>query len=157
MIVKNFMTNNPVTISRSEIFLEIAKKFLKYHFDILPVVDTENHLIGVISKDDLIKIFIPKYFDLLEDLSFVENFGALEIDEEHIAFIKNLFIADDLMTVNLITVQEETTLLKAISLMIKNHIKCLPVLKEKKLIGVISKRDILKIFFNGKNIQGCEL
>ncbi|MFH1612164.1 MAG: CBS domain-containing protein [bacterium] len=156
MIIKNFITYNPIVISPSTTFLEIVNKFFEYHFDILPVVNTKHHLIGVISKADLIKIFIPKYFDLLDDLSFVKDFGALEIDEKHIELIKNLFIAHDLMTINVITVEEETTLLKAITLMVKNHIRCLPVLKEKKLIGVISKKDILKIFFNKENIQKRE-
>jgi len=44
----------------------------------LPVVDSNGKLIGMLTIDDILDVFIPNYFDLIENLSFVHGFGALE-------------------------------------------------------------------------------
>lgn len=70
--------------------------------------------------------------------------------------MERLFLADDLMTTKVITVNEDTSILKAIALMIKNRIRCLPVVSENKLVGVISRTDILRAILIKKKILGKE-
>ena len=152
MIVKNYMTGNPVTIPSSTTFSQTAQLFYENHFDAFPVVDEAMHLLGIISRTDLLKTFIPEYFDLLDDLSFIKDFGALEIDEESAKMMEKLLLADDLMTTKIITVSEDSTLFKAITLMMKNRIRCLPVVRGDKLVGVISRTDILKALLVKKKI-----
>ncbi|MBU1487574.1 CBS domain-containing protein [bacterium] len=152
MIVKNYMTINPVTIPSSTTFNQMAQLFYENHFDAFPVVDEAMRLLGIISRTDLLKTFIPEYFDLLDDLSFIKDFGALEIDEESAKMMERLLLADDLMTTKIITVSEDSTLFKAITLMMKNRIRCLPVVRGDKLVGVISRTDILKALLVKKKI-----
>lgn len=154
MIVKDYMTPNPVTVPSLTTFSQIAQLFYKHHFDAFPVVDGQIHLIGIISSTDLLKTFIPEYFDLLDDFSFIKDFGALEIDEGSARMMENLFLVDDLMTTRVITVDEEATLLKAITLMMKNRIRCLPVVSGTKLVGMISRTDILRALLTEKKILG---
>jgi CBS domain-containing protein len=144
MKVKDYMNPNPITVSPETTFAQIAKLFYKYHFDTFPVVNKERELIGIISRTDLLRIFIPQYIDLIDDLSFIKDFGALELHEGLVKMMEELFVVDDLMTPKVVTVEEEETLFKAVAIMIKNRIRCLPVIKEKKLVGVISRTDILK-------------
>ncbi|HAV43269.1 TPA: hypothetical protein DCX15_04565 [bacterium] len=144
MKVRDFMSPNPIAVSTSNTFREVVELFYRHRFDIFPVVDEKKHLMGIISKTDLIGVFVPEYFNLLDNFSFVKDFGALEINKETIELIEHLFLVEDLMVSRVVTVDEETTLFTAIALMRNNQIKCLPVLREDKLVGIISQTDILK-------------
>jgi CBS domain-containing protein len=144
MVVKDCMTKDPITVYPQTTFTQMARLFYEHHFDAFPVVDEEQHLLGIVSRTDLLKVFIPEYFDLLDDLSFMRDFGRLEIDEESTKMVESLFLVDDLMTTKVITVEEDTTLFKAIALMMKNRIRCIPVVREDRLVGIISRTDILK-------------
>lgn len=60
MIVKNHMIPNPITISSSTTYSQIAELFYKHHFDAFPVVDEEKNLLGIVSRTDLLKTFVPQ-------------------------------------------------------------------------------------------------
>jgi CBS domain-containing protein len=152
MIVKDYMTTNLITVSVSATFEQIAQLFYDHTFDAFPVVDEEMNLLGIISRTDLIKVFVPAFFDTVNDGVFVKHFGDLEIREDSIKTIESLFLVDDLMVTQVITVEENETLLKAITLMIKNRIRTLPVVKGKKIVGIISRTDILKAFLTKKKV-----
>lgn len=153
LIVKDYMCPNPMGVYPSTSFRDLAKMFNKNSFDVFPVIDEEKHLLGVVSRTDLLHIFLPQYFSLLDDFSYLKDFGALELDKEAIIMLERLYVVDDLMTKEAITVTKDTSLMKSIALMKKYRIRALPVInKENKLIGIITRTDILKAFlgyFNG--------
>ncbi|MDI6704346.1 MAG: CBS domain-containing protein [bacterium] len=146
MKVKEYMTKEVTTVSSSATFREVGEILYKNAFDILPVIDKKKELLGVVSKADLLHAVLPDYFDLLSDFSFVRDFGALEIDKDSIFMIERLLVVSDLMTKHVITIGEDDSLLKAIAVMNKNKVRVLPVVKGNKLIGIISRRDILRAF-----------
>ncbi len=85
----------------------------------LVVVDGEHKVIGIVTQTDIIK--------------------NLSLDS-FISFKK----ADQIMNQKIISVDEKDSLSHAISLMAKNRISCILVIKEKKPIGIITERDITK-------------
>lgn len=139
------MTTRVVSVKRSTSIKEIMKIFLEHPFHFLPVVDEEGNLLGVITEKDVLTPFIPEYFDLFEDLDFVSDFGKLE--EPPIEILENLLVAEDVMRKNPVVIQKEASLFKAIVLMTKKGVAHLPVVEGKKLLGVISRTDILKAIF----------
>ncbi|MFQ6067324.1 MAG: CBS domain-containing protein [bacterium] len=143
--VKDFMTKKVVTIGRETTIQEMAHIFLTHTFDLLPVVDKENNLLGVIAKKDLLSPFVPEYFDLLEDIGFISDFGGLETVPGTI--LENLLLAEDIMRENPVTIDEEASCFKALALMASHDIRHLPVVKKGKLIGIVSRTDILKVIF----------
>jgi CBS domain-containing protein len=130
----------------------VAKIFDTHPFDSLPVIDERGVLVGIISRTDLLHVFLPNYFGLLDDFSFVQNFGALEVDKGSFKMIEKLFVVDDLMTKKVITIEERSSLLKAIAIMKKHGVRNLPVVKDEKLVGIITRGDILRAFLREEKI-----
>lgn len=139
MRVKECMSPNPLVVKRSTTIQEVAKLFHQHHFETFPVVDEGMRLVGIISMIDLLKVFIPEYFDLIDDLVFFKDFGALEVSE----MSSQLFLVEDLMTKEVVTIEEDAPILKAMALMKKHRVRSLPVVRDKKVVGIISRRDIL--------------
>lgn len=139
------MTTDLVTINRATTIKEIAKIFLTHSFDFLPVVDEKNHLLGVITKKDILTPFLPEYFEFLEDINFISDFGSLEISFTE--SLEYLLLAEDIMVKNPVTIDEEASLFKAIALISHYKVKHLPVIREGKLVGIVSRTDILRALF----------
>ncbi len=87
----------------------------------LPVVDGDMNLLGIVSEYDLLKVL-------------------LEHRDQ-----KNLK-AEDIMTKNLITVEEKTPIMDVIKILEDNKLIRVPVVKESKLVGILTRRDVLFCF-----------
>ncbi len=153
MRVKDVMTSKVITISRSSTVREMIDLFLKHHIHLIPVVEKEGTLVGVVSLTSMIKIFMPRYFDLIEDFSFIEDFGLLDqvflAQEEKET--EKLFLVDDIMIGKVITAHPDDSLLKASATMNACNVARLPVVdRDNKLIGIISQSDIVLAIFKGR-------
>ena len=107
----------------------------------IPVVDEEMRVVGFITENDIMKAAIPSYFALLQSASFLPDTNR---------FVKNMSrIKDDKVSKYMskppIVVMEDEPLIHAADLMLRHNIKTIPVVdKGNRLIGVITKIDILK-------------
>lgn len=114
MLVGKCMTKNPVTISSNDILALADAKMRTGNLQRLPVVD-DGKLVGVLTQDDL-----KNYRDRLDSTP--------------------VSIA---MTANPLTVSSSATLERAASLLLKHKIGGLPVVDGGKLVGIITKGDLL--------------
>ena len=151
--VKDVMTKKIITTSRSTTVHELINVFLKHHIHLIPVVEKDCTLVGIASLTSLIKIFMPRYFDLIDDFSFIENFGLL--DQVFLAQgsedTERLFLVDDIMIEKVVTASPEDSLLKASATMNAHNVERLPVIDpDNKLIGIISQSDIVLAIFKEK-------
>ena len=80
---------------------------------------------------------------MIEDFLFIDDFGALEEELENLPEL-TLFLAEDLMVRDVIAIEADASLLKAPALMHRHSIRHLPVVEDGKLIGIITRSDILK-------------
>jgi acetoin utilization protein AcuB len=110
----------------------------------LPVIDEENHLLGILSKED-IKNALPSIIDA----NFNESSRALAHQVKVEAF----------MTKNPITVQPMEPLEKVAATMRKNKIGGIPVVVQDKLVGIITESDIFQAFIEilGGNNEGVRI
>jgi len=123
----DFNTVNLQTVMRSPVIAvseeteipEAANLMVINSLRRLVVVDGEHKVIGIVTQTDIIK--------------------NLSIDS-FISFKK----VEQIMNRNIISVDEKDRLLNAVSLMVKNRISCILVMKGKKPIGIITERDITK-------------
>lgn len=119
---EQFMTRDLFTV-RPEDVVDLAANLMTWkRVHHVPVEDDKGNLIGIIS-----------YRDLLE---LVASETAKKSDE---------IIVRDVMKTNLITISPETPTLEALYLMREKNIGCLPVLKGKKLIGLLTAHDFLTV------------
>lgn len=111
---ENGMIADPVTLSKDHTLAEAKELMSKYKISGLPVVDTENKLIGIITN---------------RDVKYQENLSAK---------------VEELMTKeNLITSDKSTNLEQAKEILLKNRIEKLPIVdSENHLVGLITIKDI---------------
>ena len=150
MKVKDVMTRDVVKVGSSTGIRQIYKIFCEKHIGGVPVVDGENRVLGMVTKTELLDVLIPDYFDMLSDFLFIDDLGALEEKFESIPSLE-LFIAEDLMINNVLTINENASLMKAPVLMNKYNVRRISVVNgDKKLVGIITRMDVCEALFNGR-------
>ena len=150
MKIRDVMTKNVVKVSVSANMRQIYGIFCKNNIGGVPVVDAEDRLLGMVTKTELIDVLIPDYFDMIGDFLFIDDLGALEERFESLPALE-LFIAEDLMVRNVISISENASLVKAPVLMNKYNVRRLPVVNdEKKVVGIVTRMDVCKALFNGE-------
>lgn len=113
---ENGMIIEPITISSKALVSDALALMAEYHIGGIPVVDKSNELVGIVTNRDL-------RFERKLDRAIKE-----------------------VMTKKVVTVSEFTTFEKAADILQENKIEKLPVVdKNKKLVGLITYRDIIKI------------
>lgn len=113
---ENGMIYDPVTIRRGRTVREALAMMAEYHIGGIPVVDEENHLVGIVTN---------------RDLRFERHFDKT---------------IDEVMTSeNLVTTHQQTDLTAAAQILQENKIEKLPVVdKDNHLVGLITYKDITK-------------
>jgi len=140
MIVKNYMKRNVISIDEKTTLREAAVILVKKHIGLLPVVDRDDHPVGVIGLNDLLKLELPDFVNFVTDVDFVHDFGAVE-DIRPSAKTLNKNIKSFMRPV--ITVEEDCGLLRAYALMLQQNLHDMPVIsKDAKLVGITSRVDV---------------
>jgi CBS domain-containing protein len=110
----------------------------------LPVVDKNFKLLGIITREDLLRPLYPQYQDVFEYLETSTDFEALEDRVQDM----ELLIAKDLMSKTVVFTRADTLIMRVLSRMIVRNVDQLPVLtSEDKVIGVVTKGDIFYTLF----------
>ena len=120
--VEQFMVTDLFTV-RPEDVIDLAANLMQWrHVRHVPVEDNEGKLVGIVSHRDLLRLF-----------ALGSSNGKTET------------IVRDVMTENLVTITPETPTLDALTLMRDNNIGCLPVVKNERLVGLITAYDFLTV------------
>ncbi|MFL7794516.1 MAG: CBS and ACT domain-containing protein [Anaerolineae bacterium] len=130
MLVKHRMTPDPITITPDTKVPDALKLTREKGINYLPVMGKRNRLVGIVSRGDLMQAAPSKATTLSV---FEANYllAHLEVQE-----IMN----------EPITVSEDTPVEDAARLMVQKEIGCLPVMRGKDLVGIVTETDIFKAF-----------
>ena len=140
MIISKYMKRNVVSIPVTASVREAAAIIVKKHIGLLPVVDKEDKLIGVMGIRDLLSLELPDFVNFIADVDFVHDFGAVE-DTRPPA--RTLDKSVKSLMKEAIAVEEDCGLLRAYALMVQHNLHDMPVIsKDGKLIGVASRVDV---------------
>ena len=140
MQIRKFMKKNVVSIPVKTTIGEAAAVIVTKHVGILPVVDETGKPVGVVRLKDLIDLEMPDFVHLLEDYDFVHDFGAVETTRpEHETLAKPVIS----IMHPVVSVEEDSGLLRAYAVMLQNKVYDLPVTTSTgALIGIVSLVDI---------------
>ncbi len=145
MQVRDVMTRNVLSVSAGTTILEAARTMLKNKISGLPVIDAEGRVVGMVTEGDFLRRHEigterrrPKW------LEFLLGPGRMAEDYVHAAGRK----IEDVMTRDPVTVGEGDSLETVVELMERRHIKRLPVLRDGKIVGIVSRANLTQALVN---------
>jgi acetoin utilization protein AcuB len=131
MLVGERMTRDPIFI-RDDTPIDEAMKIMRENkIRRLPVFNDKGALVGIISERDLL---------------YASPSPATSLSIYELHYLMSRIAVADVMTTEVITVTEDTTLEEAARIMADNKIGGLPVVSNGKLVGIITETDLFKIF-----------
>jgi CBS domain-containing protein len=144
MLVKDIMTENPITVTGSMEILKAAKILLDNGINGVPVVDDQGRLVGILCQSDIIaqqkKLPVPSLFTFLDGYINLSSMKTIEKEVRKIAAAA----VSDAMTPNPITVAPDSSIETVATLMVDQNFHTLPVVEKGVLVGVVGKEDILR-------------
>lgn len=130
------MSRFAITIKESETVMNLAHLMMRFKISGVPVITKNGEICGIVTATDLFNLMKSAVKDM-EGKADLKNYPDMPIST--------------LMTRNVVTITEETTLYDIIKIMCEKNIHTLPVmvLSKQEIIGVIGRRDILNAFYVG--------
>ena len=145
MNVEEIMTKNVISVQRDSTISEIARAMVEHKVSGLAVLSAGGYLVGIVTEGDLLRReMTPRLPEFINILGAVIYYHGVERYNED--FKKILAkTALDIMTEDLITVKEGTDVGEVAKIMLDNNIKQIPVVDGSKLLGIITRTDIVKL------------
>lgn len=140
MKVRDLATPRVTTVGPDTSVWHAAKIMLGHRISGLPVVDDDMKLVGIVTEGDLIhrsELGLSRIHDSGSSGARVTN--ARDYVKRH------SWRTGDVMTQNVVTIEENDSVGKAAQLLEEHNVKRLPVVREGKLVGVISRSDLLRV------------
>ncbi|MDY3000647.1 MAG: CBS domain-containing protein [Romboutsia timonensis] len=146
---KDIMTTDVIVANKNDIIANVANLLIKEKIGGLPVVDEENKVVGIISETDIMKkeshVDSPRMLNLIQGIIFLDDMKKFEDEMRAIAAYK----VEDLMSKDIITVNENDTFDYVANVMINKSINRVPVVDENNFLkGIICRYDIIKAMYN---------
>lgn len=144
MLVKDRMSKHPITITPDVRVDEALKVMRNNKVRRLPVVDKAGQLVGIVSEMDLL---------------YASPSPTTPLSVYELQYLLARITVQDVMTKEVISVEENTPLEEAARIMVDNKIGGLPVVRDGKLVGIITETDLFKIFLEllGARERGVRL
>lgn len=144
-LVSDIMTRDPIVVNPETALKEAIQLIAENRISGLPVVATDNKLVGIISETDLMwqetGVKPPAYIMLLDSVIYLENPATYD-RELHKALGQTV---RDVMTKDVVTTPPDKSLREAARMMHSRKIHRLPVVDESKhVVGILTRGDIVR-------------
>lgn len=128
-----YMVHDPITISQNESLKNVISLLNETGLSHLLVSDEKDRLVGVISKEDILK----KIKQLLNETT----------GKTYNAYVTNSLKAFEVMTPEPIILKPEDSLDYAVELLLQQDFHCLPIVKDMHPVGIVTQYDLLKGYY----------
>jgi CBS domain-containing protein len=150
MNAADVMVSNVVTVAPDASVQDVAAILIRNHISAFPVVGPGGDILGIVSEGDLIhraeagtEVSRSWWLDILTS----DEVRAAEFAKSHARKVS------DVMTRNVVTAAPETPLSDIAGLLEKNGIKRLPIVKDGKIVGLVSRKNLLQALASLKSGQ----
>lgn len=144
MLAKDIMTVDVVTVKANDTVEDVIKLLVEKKISGVPVINEEAEVVGIVTEGDLIvrsqKLHIPSYIQILGGVIYLDNPEDFKEELRKAVAYK----VADIMTTDPATVQEDTSVEEIATIMSDEGINRLPVVKNNKLVGIVSRADIVR-------------
>ncbi len=138
------MTRDILTVGPEETVTDVARKMAERSVSAVPVVDEEGVLLGMLSEGDLLRHYGAdhqrKRAWFIEQLAEGQKLSREFLDSIRIDMVH----AKSLMVSPVVTAPPETPLSHIVDLMLTHKIKRVAIVSEGKLVGLVSRADLVK-------------
>ncbi len=131
MLVGERMTHPVITIEPDTQVQEALNMMHREHVRRFPVTNTKGHLVGMVSERDLLE---------------ASPSDATSLSVWELNYLLSKILVKEVMVKDVITVSEDTLLETAARIMADGKIGGLPVMRDSKVVGIITETDLFKIF-----------
>lgn len=121
-LIRNIMMDKPVTVNPDDDIMKVVQILLKKKITGVPVVNQNEEIVGIVSEKDIFKLILNGAFHPGPTGKVVEYMTedvTCVSPEQDVFFLANLFY--------------------------NHHFRRVPVVENKKVVGVISRKDVLKV------------
>ncbi len=129
MTIERRMTKNPVVARTDMTCVETLNLMKSENVQKVPVLDGEGNLVGILTEKDILKASIPSSRMSLLEMAY--DVGNMPISQ--------------IMTKDVVSISPKTSIEEVARLMVTQDLSFLPVVEERKLVGLVSKSDMFKI------------
>jgi CBS domain-containing protein len=143
MRVKDLMETDVITIQKNARLEDVVRLLHEKNISGVPVVDETNHLVGIVSHRDLLRILYP-YYDSYYKAP--ELYSDYEMRECKAAEIRRMRV-EQFMSDPVHTAHPEMPILHAGGMMLARSIQRLPVVLGGELVGIVTRKQILREIF----------
>jgi CBS domain-containing protein len=149
MIARDVMTRDVVSVTPDTPVRKIASLLVKHGIGAVPVIDSSGAPIGIVSEGDLIRpdraareAWRQSWLEILAD--------GEPLAPELIAWLDTQnHVASAVMSAPAITVGEETSLAEIARLLTTHRIKRVPVVHDGRVVGIVSRADLVRALVGG--------
>jgi CBS domain-containing protein len=155
MNAADIMVTNVITVRPDASVKDVAQILLARRISALPVVDDAGKLLGIISEADLIhraEVGTERPYSWWLEFLTAREILAQDYIKAHAR------LAADIMTRTVVTVTADTPVREIVSLFEKHGIKRVPVVAKGKLVGIVSRADLVQALLRAQQAaqQGAE-
>ncbi|OFW60786.1 MAG: hypothetical protein A2133_04105 [Actinobacteria bacterium RBG_16_64_13] len=148
--VSEIMQREVITVGPDTSVRELADLLSKHKISGVPVVDEGQRVIGMVSEADVIlqdaDLHFPHYIQFLDSIIYLESFSKFR-ERYRKAFG---FKVSEIMSQEVIAISPEASVREAATLMADNKVNRLPVTQARKLVGIVTRGDIVQAIAESK-------
>ena len=133
MKARDVMTQPVVTVQTTTTLAEAAELLATHGFTALPVVEDDGRLVGIVTEADLIKDRMPP--DPRRQYWRTRHSPSASAAVEHV------------MTTPVESLTPGADAADAVQIMLRQHIRCLPIVDGQQLVGIVTRRDLMRSAF----------
>jgi CBS domain-containing protein len=141
MKAKDVMTSTVISVQPNATILQAARQMLQHHISGLPVITQSGEIVGILSEGDFLRrreIATERRHSRW--LEFLMGPGRLAVEYAHSHGSK----VGEVMTTEVHTVTEDTTLEDIVELMERRRIKRVPVMRGKEVVGMVTRSNLMR-------------
>lgn len=142
MLAKDLMNPAVVTVGPDASVSDIAALLMEKRISAVPVIENDSKLCGIVSEGDLMRRISSEGDD---KRSWWLKMTASNSEEARDFLKARGRTAKDIMTRNVTTVNEDTEVSEVAQLLESRHIKRVPVTDDGKVVGIISRSNLLQL------------
>ena len=144
MKVSELMTSPVITARENTAVADVARLMLSKDVSGIPIVDDRQHLVGIVTEGDLViqnaNVHFPTFLQILDARIYLTS--TRHFEEELRRALGTT--AADMMTRDVLTVRLDDDISEAATLMADKLVNPVPVLDGERLVGIISRSDIIR-------------